>query len=108
MGGILDALIKEGANRVGGVSFGVKDSKALLDKARVLAMKDAVEKAKLYADAGGFVVGKYKNISESVGGGRRLMYASAARMESADSGDVPVSGGELTFQVNVNVVWEVE
>lgn len=110
MGGVLDALIKEGANRVGGVSFGVKDSKELLDKARVLAMKDAKDKAKLYADAGGFTIVKFKNISESVGGGggRPMYRAKAASADAVGGGDVPVSGGELTFQVNVNVTWEIE
>lgn len=109
MGATLDALVKEGANRVGGVSFGVKDSKELLDKARVLAMKDALAKSKLFAEAGGFTVGKFKSVSESVGGGRRPMYMRSAMADAAPGGsDVPVSGGELTFQVNVNVVWEIE
>lgn len=109
MGGTLDALVKEGANRVGGVSFGVKDSKELLDKARVLAMQDALSKSKLYAEAGAFTVGKFKHVSESVGGGGRVRYmAASARAESAPGGDVPVSGGELTFQVNVSVTWEIE
>src|SRR5262245_51795614 len=37
-GRVLDALVKDGANRVNGVSFGVKDTEKLLDEARKKAV----------------------------------------------------------------------
>lgn len=107
MGGLLETFVKEGANRVGGISFGVQDEKVFLDLARVLATKEVLEKAKLYSETAGFKVVKIKSFSENLGGGRRPVYRAAAA-DAAPGGDVPVSGGELSFQVTVNVTLEIK
>jgi uncharacterized protein YggE len=104
MGKVLDVLVKGGANQVRGVSFGVKDSAPLLDKARKLAAQDAKRKAQLYADALGVKLGSLKSLQENnYGRPQPRLYAATASMRS-ERADVPVSGGELSFSVQVSVV----
>lgn len=109
MGVLLETLIKEGANRVGGISFGGQDEKTLLDQARVLATKDMLNKARLYSETAGFKVVKFKLFSESLGGRRPVQYkAAAADAAPGASGETPISGGELSFQVTVNATLEIK
>jgi uncharacterized protein len=104
MGKILDAVVKDGANRVSSVSFGVKDSQELVDKARKEALADAVRKAKLYSSAGHFKLVKIVSLSESGGGyAPRNVYHATDRSRS----DVSISPGQITLTANVSVVWEI-
>lgn len=106
LGTLLDLLVKDGANRVNGIAFGVADSKKAMNEARVLATKDALGKAKLYAEAAGLNLGNMKSFTESAHQSRGMELYSAARAESAAADRVPVSGGSLTFRVSVQVTWE--
>lgn len=104
---ITTSITEAGTNRVGGIAFDIKDRAALLQKARVAAVKDALNKADVLATTAGSSVGKLKSISEhqqtSYNQPRYARMAAAA--ESADA--APVSGGSMEVVVNVNVVFEV-
>ena len=107
VGELLDAVVRDGANRVQGIRFSKKDTQKVMDEARTIAMKDAMRRAQLFADVGGFKLGAILTVSES---GRYIQprtyaMAAAARAESAPA--VPVSGGELSFAVTVNVVYDI-
>lgn len=56
-GAVLDALVASGANQINGISFSIHDPKPLLAEARADAVKDAIEKASLYAKAAGVGLG---------------------------------------------------
>lgn len=107
MGKVLDTVVRDGVNRVNHVSFGVKDSEALTDQARKLAIADALRKAKLYGDGAGFRIVKVVSLSESSGGGRPVYYAAEAARAVPANRDVSVSAGSVNLTVNVSVVWEI-
>lgn len=110
VGGIIDAMVAEGGNRFNGVSFSVQDKDAVLDKARADAMRTALERAKLYADVAGMRVKRIVTISENVNSysPRPVPMAMARSMDMAESAPTQVSGGELSFNAQVNVVFELE
>ncbi len=105
-GGLLDKVIRVGANDVRGISFTVGEQDSLMDEARVAAMKTLETRAQLYAKTGGFTLKRILSISE--GGQDRppmpMMMAKAA--PSADA--VPLSTGEQDIRATVNVTWEIE
>jgi len=105
LGAILDKSVTVGANTINGISFSVADPSEVLDKARRAAVKDARAKAELYAEAAGVDLGELESISESQGVSGPQPYPMYARAEAAAA--VPVSAGELSFSVSVNVAWEM-
>lgn len=105
-GGLLDKVIRVGANDVRGVSFTVDDQDTLMDEARVAAMKTLETRADLYAKTGGFTLKRILSISE--GGDNRppmpMMMAKAA----PQSDSIPFAAGEQDIRATVNVTWEIE
>jgi uncharacterized protein YggE len=108
LGSVLDKAVTVGANTINGVSFSVADPSPLYDEARKLAFADARSKAELYATAAGEELGDLRNISESQGYTQPQPYMMRAEAMSADAAAVPVEGGELSFQINVQVTWDFE
>ena len=64
LGRLLDSVVSAGSNRVNGVQFSVAEPEKLLDQARRKAVKDAMRRAHLYADAAGAGLGKILQIQE--------------------------------------------
>ncbi len=103
LGPVLDAAVSDGANTMGGLSFGVQEPQALEDQARREAVEDARRKAEEMADAAGVALGPVRAIvEEGFGGGPVMM---EARMAMANS--VPVAEGEVTFESNVRMVFDL-
>jgi uncharacterized protein YggE len=104
LGKVLDALAAVGANQINGPSFEIDQPEPVYDEARLAALK----KAETYAKALGLRVRRIVSISEGGGGFRPVpmmtmaMDAKAGRMEST-----PVSPGETTLSVNLDVVFEL-
>lgn len=107
VGKVLDASVKAGGNTINSVSFGLDDSAEALKAARKAAVKDALERAELYATAAGYKVARIVTINES--GGYYPQARPMARMELAasDAMPTPVAAGELTYSSNVNVMFEL-
>lgn len=103
LGGLLDAVLDDGANRFSGLSFGMQDPQPLHDAARRAAVADALRKAALYAEAAGVTLGPIRSISEQ-GGARPVMgdMMFAARAEA-----VPVAAGETGMSAQVTVVFDL-
>jgi uncharacterized protein len=103
LGGVLDAAVKDGANTLNGLTFGIADPQPVADEARKLAVADAVRKAGLLAEAAGVKLGDVMSISEQTG------YTDPSPMfraeASAAPGGVPVAGGEVAMTVMVNMTW---
>lgn len=106
-GKVLDTVVQDGANRIHGIEFGSSKAGESLEKAREAATADAVRKAKVLTKGLDVSLGRVLNLSEIGGGRRELGYAKRSAAE-AESMDVPVSGGTLSYSVSVNVQWELE
>jgi uncharacterized protein YggE len=106
IGALLDRAIAEGANSVSGPTFSVDQPKALEDEARRAAMRDAMARGALYAEAAGVALGPIARIEESVAQWPQPVPFAAMAREAADA-PVPIEGGELTFRAQVSVTWRL-
>ena len=107
LGAVLDQQVTVGANTISGVTFSVDDPSKLLDEARKLAFADAKARAEIYAATAGVELDKIRAISEGQLFEPPQPYAFD-RAEFAAGSPVPIQGGELTFQINVNVTWSLD
>lgn len=108
LGQAVDAAVNAGASNVGGIAFGLEDSAAAEDAARLAAVKALQAKADLYARATGYRIARLVTLSE--GGGYAPpppmpVLAMAARMDKAES--TPVEAGELKVRIDVNATFEL-
>jgi len=106
VGVMLDALVKAGVNNIHTVDFSVKDPKAAQAQAREQAILDAREKAQAMARAAGVKLGKLTSMSEN-GNYNPSLFQTSARASSALSEATPISAGEQTLNVTVNLVYEI-
>jgi|SRR6185312_3940444 len=107
LGDILDDIVTAGSNTINGVGFSVDDPAKLLDEARKAAFADAKAKAKIYADAADVGLGPVQSISENAGNPGMPQPVMFKAMAVADRAPVPVAPGQLTFDVDVSVVWAI-
>ncbi|WP_299884804.1 SIMPL domain-containing protein [uncultured Ruegeria sp.] len=105
LGQIMDAVIQDGANDFGGLSFGVQDPKPVEAQARAKAVGEAMAKAEQLAQAASVTLGAVQSISEQSGGVRPMM--AMREMAMADTGGVPVAGGEISVSVTVSMEFEI-
>lgn len=104
LGGILDDVVRNGANTFNGLVFGLQKPDPVLDEARRAAVAEALRKAELYAAAAGVTLGPIAELSESGAPSPQPMFrGGAAAMESA----VPVAEGELAIGATITVVFEI-
>jgi uncharacterized protein YggE len=99
-------VVRVGANQISGIAFTVADEASLLDKARAEAMRTVIARAKIYAQAGGFTIGRIVSVSENTGF-YPVQAAPMAAMAEAKDARVPIAPGEQRLQVTVNVSWEI-
>lgn len=102
-GALLDQAVTLGSNYVTGLSFTVADPKPLKAEARRAAIADAREKATLYAEAAGIELGRVLLIEEREDHG--IPEPMMARSMAAESADVPIEAGEITFRAQVRMEW---
>jgi uncharacterized protein len=107
---MLGEAIRSGANNVYGMSFDIVDKSALQDEARGEAMKNAEQQAQQLAALAGGKPGKVISVTvvtnnfntpysgSGLGGGGGGM---------VNNSNVPVSSGNMTITVDVNVVYEL-
>ena len=107
VGDIFAGVIDNGANTASGLSFTIDDTTELENQARAEAIKEAQEKAKAIADAGGFRLGKLLSIDE-IGNYPGPYYAiGGAEGLRADSAAPTIEPGEEEIIVNVNLRYEI-
>ena len=106
IGALLDALVSAGSNQINGITFLVSKPEQAIDDARRLAVKDAVRKAGVYANAASFILGNILSVNES--GNYAPPMPMAAGMEAKQAADTPIATGEQTLSVDVNIVWEIK
>ena len=107
-GDVLGAALGAGANTVRGISFGVEDTQALEEAARDAAVDNAVAKAEQLAERLGVTVGSPRYIAEFSGGFPETARVERAVMLESSGGSVPVSPGDFTIRVSVNITFDIE
>jgi uncharacterized protein YggE len=110
VGALLDQVVTLGANSVSGPQFTVADPQPLEDQARRAAVRDALRKGALYAEAADVVLGPIFRIEGGyVQPPQPFSPGISYRMEAAAAAPpVPIEGGELIFQSQVSVSWIME
>lgn len=105
-GALLDQVVREGANRIYGISFSVDDPSDLIAQARDEAVADARAKAEQLARGSNASLGDVLVITENLGS--PPMPFPVARAEMAQAADaVPIEAGEQTFTAQVQVTYEL-
>jgi uncharacterized protein YggE len=110
IGDSLGAAVSAGANNIYGIQFDVADKTSALVSARKTAVENARKQAEELAQAAGVKLGAVQNINyynsypvmaEGKGGGGGVMMDTTSL-------SVPVTPGQLTFTVDVNIVYAIE
>ncbi len=101
LGGVLDAVVSDGANTLSGLTFGISDIEELQSAARADAVSDAIAKAGGLAEAAGVTLGPILSIVEGGGGSVPQPVLRGAMMEAAM--DVPVASGEMSVRQQVTL-----
>jgi hypothetical protein len=106
LGPTLDALVGAGSNQINSVGFVIRDTAALLTKARAAAVADAIARAHTYAAAAGVTLGPILSIQEAESEGPRPVYnlAVAAGRVAAPT---PTAPGEQSVSASVSVVFSI-
>lgn len=107
LGRILDALVATGANQVNGPSFEVDDKESALDEARAKAVANARARAQTYAKTLGMRVRRIVSISEGGGFAPPMPMPMMAMSRGKAEADTPISPGENTLGVTIDVVFEL-
>ncbi len=109
LGSLLDAAISAGANSITGVRFDVEDKDKPMSEARKIAVEKARAQAEELAKAAGVKLGPIQSIN--VYGGTPIpMYEGKGVGGAVYAGalDVPISPGQLSLSVDVNIVYEIQ
>ncbi|MDH7593132.1 MAG: SIMPL domain-containing protein [Methanomicrobiales archaeon] len=103
-GEILDMAVASGANRINYISFQISDAR--LQQLRTTALKDAVAKSRLdaeaVAEAAGLRITGIREIS-TTGASPPVLYATARYAEAAYS--TPIEAGEMKVSAQVSVTY---
>lgn len=110
LGALLSKSVALGANEIYNVVYAFSDRTALERQAREEAMTAAREKAEQLARLGGTELGEVRRISEGVSGGvtpfDEVRFTDGTDL--AASPEVPVSSGQLSVTVSVQVTFGLE
>ena len=105
VGPTLDALVRSGANQLGGIQFMVADPKPLAERARTLAVADGAAKARTLATAAGVTLGPLMSIQETMVG-RPIPVFAMARAVAPEA--TPIAEGEERVSVTVTMVYAIQ
>jgi hypothetical protein len=108
LGAILDKSVTLGVNQGGNVTFTNTDPSKVLEKARVMAVKQALAKAQTLAAAAGVKAGKILEISEQSHNPRPQPMGRMELAAAVPADRVPVESGENTYRVTVSLRVAIE
>lgn len=98
-----------GANNIYGLSYGIDNSKPLETQARTMALDDAHERAAQIASELGMTLGDPVVANELVSGGvLSVSQAALVRGLGGGGGGPPLSPGQLTVSIQVDVQYSVD
>jgi len=105
-GALIDQAVSDGANNLGGVSFGFADDKPLTVQARKNAVEDAKEKAAALAAAAGVTLGPILQIQDGYVSGPPMPYMDS-RVMAMEAKGAPIAAGESTMSASVTLIYEI-
>ncbi|OIQ29879.1 MAG: hypothetical protein BM562_10850 [Alphaproteobacteria bacterium MedPE-SWcel] len=103
MGGVLDDVLRAGANEFRGLAFSFSDSRSVQDRLRTEAVEDAIRKARQLASAAGMSLGPVRTLQDGAPDGGAPMMA----MEMARSADIPMAPGSVSLSHRVSVTFDL-
>ena len=104
-GRVLDMLLDDGANTMGGLVFGLSEPGPIEDQARAAAVADAVGRANVLANAAGVVLGPIQSITDQ--SGTEVPQPMQAQRFEAMATSVPIAPGELVVTASVSIVFAI-
>ena len=108
IGDVLDSAVEAGANSIYGITFDVSNKAQLLGDAREAAVANAQQVAQELAQAAGVTLGEVQSLTSYSGGYPAPMYSGMGGVVAREAAaSVPVSAGELSFTVEVTMVFEI-
>lgn len=105
-GALIDETVADGANSLGGLSFGFADLKPLQRQAREAAVADAKDKASALARAAGVTLGPIVQIQDGYVSAPPVPYMDA-RVMAMEAKAVPMAAGESTISASVTLIYEI-
>ncbi|MEM1377329.1 MAG: SIMPL domain-containing protein [Pseudomonadota bacterium] len=108
VGEILDRSVTLAVNQGGGIRLTNDDPSAAIEEARINAMREAMEKARVLTEAAGIGLGQVLEISEPGAGAPRGIVLAEAAIGSSRAGSVPIASGENSYSVTVNVTYALD
>lgn len=105
-GEILDKAVSLGVNQGGGITFSNDNPAKVITQARKLAVADAIDKAKVLAEAAGVSLGRVIEITDQ-SFSPMPMPMEAKSFDRAMTA-APVQAGENAYRVQVNVTFEIK
>jgi len=108
VGAVIDRAVTLGVNEGGNIVFTNDDPSTALAAARALAVKDALARAKILAEAAGVKAGRILEISEQSFTPGPVPMARAERMMAVSDAAVPVATGENSYRVTVSLAVAIE
>jgi uncharacterized protein YggE len=106
VGAVLDRLVTAGANQIRGVELTLAEPGPLRDKARTAAMKDALRKGAMLADAAGVRIVRLFSVVEDFSEPPRPLMRMSAEA-AAPRPSVPIEAGEQEIRGRVTAVFEI-
>ncbi len=108
LGSLLDAAVKAGANQINGIQFDVVDKTSALSEARKLAVGDAQSQAEELAQAASVTLGPVQTINTYGAVVPMAMYEAKGVGGGIADINVPVTPGQLTITLQVNIVYLIQ
>jgi uncharacterized protein YggE len=108
LGDLLNAAVSAGANSINGIQFDVEDKTAALSIARKSAVENAQVIAEELAETSGVTLGEILSITTYSSGSPTPVYLDGRGGGAAVMAEsVPVSPGQMSINVQVNVVYKI-
>lgn len=107
LGQVLETLAAHGASQINGPSFEIDQPDPVYDRARLAALAKAKARAETYAKALGLKVRRVVSLSEGTAFAPRPMLKMARVQAMDEAAPAPVSPGETTLSVSLEVVFEL-
>jgi uncharacterized protein YggE len=108
LGAFTRDVLKQGANQIAGVHFGLADPDKAVDDALAAAVEDATRKANRLAEAAKAKLGRLRQVTYPPRTAVRPFEAAAAAGGRALRMDVPIEAGALETSVEVEMIWALE
>ncbi|MFE1599160.1 SIMPL domain-containing protein [Methylobacterium sp. ID0610] len=106
LGELMRRTLDGGADRIGGVTFGLRDAAKAEGEARAAAVKDAIRQAETLAEAAGLRLGRIERIV-SPARSEVPVYAGRAFAAKARAPSVPVEAGTVEVGATVEITWVI-